>query len=173
VKSWYRSAVPLFEPVFAQLNSAGVRYVVVGGLATVLHGFARLTADVDLALDLEPEALVSAVSALKALGLRPRAPVSLDDFADPATRRRWIEEKGLTVLSLWDPSRPMLEVDVFAENPISFDDLWSRSELVEIRGVGIRIAGIADLIRLKRLAGRPEDFQDIEALEAILAKRGP
>jgi hypothetical protein len=67
----------------------------------------------------------------------------------------------------------MLEVDVFAENPISFASLWSRSELVKVRGVDIRIAGIADLIALKRLAGRPEDLQDIEALEAILARRSP
>ena len=39
----------LFEPLFKTLNDAGVRYVVVGGLAVVLHGHARLTVDVDLA----------------------------------------------------------------------------------------------------------------------------
>ena len=38
----------LFEPLFAALNAGEVRYVVVGGVATVLHGHARLTADVDL-----------------------------------------------------------------------------------------------------------------------------
>jgi hypothetical protein len=42
----------LFEPLFAALNRAEVRYVVVGALATVLHGYARLTADVDLVIDL-------------------------------------------------------------------------------------------------------------------------
>jgi hypothetical protein len=110
--------MPLFEPVFAELDASGARYVVVGGLATVLHGFARLTADIDLALDLEPLALANVISSLKNLGLRPRAPVSLDDFADAEKRAGWIAEKGLTVLSLWDPSRPMLEVDVFADNPI-------------------------------------------------------
>ena len=44
----------LLEPIFVALNDAGVRYVIVGGLATVLHGFARLTHDVDLAVDLVP-----------------------------------------------------------------------------------------------------------------------
>jgi len=44
----------LFEPIFEALNSAQVRYIVVGGVATVLHGFARLTADLDLIVDLQP-----------------------------------------------------------------------------------------------------------------------
>ena len=44
----------LFEPVFAALEMARARYVVVGGLATVLHGFARLTDDIDLVVDLDP-----------------------------------------------------------------------------------------------------------------------
>lgn len=43
--------MPLFEPLFAALEEGDVRYVVVGGLATVLHGHARLTADVDLVID--------------------------------------------------------------------------------------------------------------------------
>ena len=44
----------LFEPIFDALNRARVRYVVVGGFATVLHGHARLTADIDLVIDLSP-----------------------------------------------------------------------------------------------------------------------
>ena len=39
--------MPVFEPIFQTLSAAGVRYVLVGGLATLLHGYARLTADVD------------------------------------------------------------------------------------------------------------------------------
>ncbi len=42
----------LFEPVFRALNDTGARYVVVGGLATVPHGYARVTADADLVVDL-------------------------------------------------------------------------------------------------------------------------
>lgn len=40
-----------FERVFRALTDAGVRHVVVGGFAAVLHGHARLTADIDLVLD--------------------------------------------------------------------------------------------------------------------------
>src|SRR5439155_1529323 len=44
----YSLGVSLFEPLFEALNTAEVRYVVVGGFAVVLHGHARLTADIDL-----------------------------------------------------------------------------------------------------------------------------
>ena len=42
----------LCEPVFRALNATGARYIVGGGLATVLHRSARVTADADLVVDL-------------------------------------------------------------------------------------------------------------------------
>jgi hypothetical protein len=163
----------LFEPVFEALETARARYVVVGGLATVLHGFARLTADIDLIVDLEPSEATKVLSALRGIGLRPRAPVGAYDFADPIVRKGWIDEKGMRVFSLWDPADPLREVDLFVEHPLPFDELWGRSELVELGRNRVRIASIADLIALKRLAGRPQDLQDIEALQAILEQKRP
>jgi hypothetical protein len=161
-----------FEPLFDALEASGARYVVVGGLATVLHGFARLTADVDLVVDLEPDEARKVLAALQAMGLRPRAPVGPYDFADPLTRKSWTDEKGMKVFSLWDPSEPLREVDLFVEHLLPFDGLFARSELVELGASRVRIASIPDLIALKRLAGRPQDLQDIEALEAILESKG-
>ena len=161
----------LFEPLFRELNDSQVRYVVVGGLAVVLHGHARLTADVDLVVDLEPGEAKKAMDALSNLGLRPRAPVQPAQFADPAMRASWIRDKGMQVFSLWDPSNPMREVDVFVQHPIPFEDLWRRSESLDLGTTAVRVAAISDLISLKRLAGRPEDLQDIRALEAIERQR--
>jgi hypothetical protein len=62
--------VSVFESIFEELNNEGVRYVVVGGLAAVLHGHARLTVDVDLIVDLTPEEAARTVSALVSMGLR-------------------------------------------------------------------------------------------------------
>ena len=112
-----------------------------------------------------------AIDALIGLGLRPRAPVDAWGFADPGTRARWAAERGMRVFSLQDPQEPLRIVDLFVENPIDFEELWSRSELVPLSGTTARVASIPDLIRLKQLAGRPEDALDIEALRAILERR--
>ena len=161
----------LFEPIFEALNNNDVRYVVVGGVATVLHGYPRLTADVDLIVDLDPVAALNAMRSLSAMGLRPRAPVSIEAFAESEIRQSWIRDKGMRVFSLWDPSTPLREVDIFVETPIPFADLWSRSEVVNLHSTWVRIASIPDLIYMKGLAGRPEDLQDIEALTAIQEQR--
>jgi hypothetical protein len=161
----------LFEPIFQALNDADVRYVVVGGLATVLHGFARLTADVDLVVDLSPERARRAIDALVGLGFRPRPPVDPLGFADADTRAAWVRDKGMRVFSLWDPANPMREIDLFVEHPIPFDELWRRSELIDLGTTRVRVAAIVDLIALKRLAGRAQDLADIEALEAIRRRR--
>lgn len=157
----------LFEPIFEALNADGVRYVVVGGLATVLHGFARLTADIDLMVDLDPVETRKAIAALTRLGLTPRAPVDPMHFTDPDIREAWVRDKGMRVFSLWDPAQPMREVDLFVENPVDFEEVYARSELVPITRTAVRIASIADLVALKRLAGRRQDLEDIEALLQI------
>jgi len=161
----------LFEPIFRALDTAGVRYVTVGGVAVVLHGYARMTADLDLAVDLAAEPAAAAIEALTAIGFQPRAPVDARDFADASARQRWIEEQGMTVFSMWDPNDPLRSVDLFVANPIDFEDLWANSEVVDLAGTPARIASIPDLIRLKRIAARPLDLDDIQALEGILAER--
>ena len=86
-------------------------------------------------------------------------------------RRAWIEEKGLQVFTLVDPANPMRAVDLFVESPIPFGDLWARAEVMSLTTTLVCVAAIPDLIRLKRLAGRPQDLIDIEALEEILRRR--
>jgi len=161
----------IFEPLFVALNDAGVRYVVVGGLAVVLHGHARLTADVDLVVDLADEQASRAVDTLGRMGLRPRIPVNARDFADRSIRAVWIRERGMQVFSMFDPANPLRAVDLFVEHPIPFEDLWERSEMLALRDTTVRVASIPDLIRLKRLAGRPEDHADIARLEAIVTRK--
>ncbi len=158
--------------ILSDLNSAGVRYVVVGGVAVVLHGHLRFTADLDLVISLDRANVLAAMRVLEALGFRPRPPVPAEQFADPETRASWIREKGMTVFSLWSPAYPGTDVDIFAEEPIPFEDLSARSKRVEIPPLTVPIASIPDLIAMKRAAGRPVDRDDISALEQIALSLG-
>ena len=61
----------------------------------------------------------------------------------------------------------MRAVDLFVDHPIPFEELWSRSNEMQLQDTSVRVAAIPDLIRMKRLAGRPQDQIDIEQLETI------
>ena len=83
------------EAIVGALNGANVRYLIAGGLAVVAHGYVRFTADLGLIVDLDPANVTRAMTTLTSLGYRPRAPVWLDKFADPAKRAQWARDKGL------------------------------------------------------------------------------
>ena len=161
----------LFTELFAALNRRGCRYVIVGGLAAVLHGYGRFTADIDLAIDLERQEAAKVLRTLTELGMRPRPPVDIAEFLSPEARRQWKTQKHMIVFSLYHPDKPMLSVDLFIENPIAFSDLWERAETMMVDGASLRVAGIDDLIRLKEIAARPQDLRDIQYLRKIRQKK--
>ena len=161
----------IFEPLLAALVASGSRFVVVGGVAVVLHGHPRFTADLDVALDLTADDPRRAVDALTAVGLAPLMPVEARDFADPDIRAQWVATQNLVVFSLADPDDPFRRVDIFAEDQIPFEDLWARSKPVRLGSISVRVAAIDDLIAMKRATGRTQDLADVEALERIKAQR--
>ena len=81
-------------------------------------------------------------------------------------------DKHMRVLTFLDPANPTLLVDCSAEDLIPFDELWSRAEMLPVGPIAVRVASIADLIALKRLANRPQDLHDIAELTEILRRRG-
>jgi predicted nucleotidyltransferase len=155
------------EQVLAELEADQVRYLVVGGVAVVLHGHLRTTADLDLVVGLAPDNARRAITALQRLGFRPRAPVPAELFADPAVRRSWIEEKGLTVFSLWSERLPEVEVDLFVAEPFDFEEAYARALRVPLDTITATVVGLQDLIALKEASGRPVDAADVDALRAL------
>lgn len=160
-----------FEIIFRALEGACARYLIVGGVAVVLHGHARFTADLDLFVALDAHNVRLTLTALEGLGYRPRAPVLAEQFADATLRRQWVESKGMTVFSLASSAHPLTEVDLFVEEPIPFVEAFSRACFVDLGGMSVPVIGMADLIELKRRAGRPRDREDIEALHALAPRR--
>lgn len=160
------------EALIQALNASRVRYLIVGGLAVVAHGYVRFTADVDMVLDLNEENLRKAMTALTALGYRPRAPVALDDFVDATRRESWVREKGLTVFSLYSPEHLATEVDLFVQSPFNFAEAYARAARIEVaKGVPATFVGLEDLIALKRQVGRPQDALDVQQLNALRKDR--
>ncbi|HKY33922.1 MAG TPA: hypothetical protein VJV23_15435 [Candidatus Polarisedimenticolia bacterium] len=155
------------ERVIEALEAAGVRYLIVGGVAVVLHGYLRTTADLDLVIQLDPPNALRAAAALTALGYRPRAPVALEEFARAEARGAWARDKQMTVFSLWDPATPTFEIDLFVTEPFDFDAVHGRAVRVRLDRTEAMVIALDDLIALKRASGRPRDLEDIEALEAL------
>ena len=154
-----------YRDTFSALGQAGIRYLVVGGVAVVLHGFVRATADLDLIVDLERENLLRFLELLDGRGYRPRVPVAMRDFADQSKRESWVRDKGMKVFSVFHPTRAGELIDIFVAEPFPFLEAYARRRSVDAGGVTVSVASLADLIALKRAAGRPQDLEDLRALE--------
>lgn len=156
----------LYEELFRGLAAAGIRYVVVGGVALVLHGVVRFTADLDL-LALDPENLEPFLAAVEDLGYKPKLPLRAKAFADPQMRAEWKEMRGMQVFTFYHPQRPVELVDVFIDEPIDFAAVERDKRIFTARGVEIPAISISHLKQLKTLSGRPQDLADIQALEDL------
>jgi predicted nucleotidyltransferase len=141
--------------VCATLNSAGAHYLVMGGIACILHGHVRATTDVDILIERTVENAARVLEALSQVGY---------GFA-----REWLPEeiirKPITLIGD-DPA-----VDIFTVAwSVKYADAVARSTTVEIEGVTIPLLGLEDLIATKR-TGRPQDTADLEVLQDILRLR--
>ncbi|RMG41103.1 MAG: hypothetical protein D6719_09235 [Candidatus Dadabacteria bacterium] len=161
----------MFSHIFRALNDAGIDYLVVGGLAVVLHGYARITRDVDLMIGLDHKNCEQAIKVFESLGYYPRLPVNAFDFADSEIRKKWLENKNMKVMTFISKENPLVEIDVFAELPHDFPDMLKRAESKTLEGILVPVASIDDIITLKESAGRAKDLEDIEALKIIKKNR--
>ena len=156
-----------YEKVFRTLQKSNIRYAVAGGVALVLHGVVRFTADLDLIVDLELKNLKHFIQIMNELGYQPRNPVKAENLLDAATRDRWKREKSMEVFSFVDPVQPMTLIDVFIEEKIPFDEVMKDLVHITAKGITIPVVSLPHLKRLKKAAGRPQDLADIEAIESL------
>ncbi len=157
----------LLAELFASLNEAGVEYLVAGGVAVNLYGIQRSTGDVDIVLGLDEGNVRKFLAVAGRLGLKPTAPVGVEEFADREKRAMWVLEKGMKVFSLSHGRKPFFQVDVLVEEPFPFVEVYSRRKKFEAEGVEIPVVPIADLISMKEATGRPQDEADVFYLKEI------
>ncbi|MEM6393843.1 MAG: hypothetical protein AAF797_13805 [Planctomycetota bacterium] len=164
-----RYSLENFTEVFRLLNEHGVEHVLCGGFACFLHGVSRVTQDLDICIRLEDENVRAFVEVAKKLGLQTRISEPVDALADPLRRKAWREEKHAVVVSLNTPER-LLQVDVFLEYPVSFDELAADMKSVDIAGTRVNISSIEHLIRAKESIDPPRknDLFDLQELRRLL-----
>lgn len=151
----------ILEKICGALRNAGVRYAIVGGHAVALHGVVRGTLDIDVVVRWTRTTLVRAEAALKAIGMVSRLPVTAREVYD--FRDEYVRNRNLTAWNFYNPDDPLEQVDI-----IMTDDLaGKRTKAVALPTGPVRVLSVTDLIAMKRRSGRPQDLQDVRALEKL------
>ncbi len=148
------SDFPLLR-VCTLLKSHAVRYIIVGAQASILHGYVRDTADVDV---LVPEDLANHARLIAALS-------ELEDHAAAElTPQDFVEN---VVVKIADE----VEVDVSTRAwKVTYDEAAPTAERVTIDGVEIIYADLPTLIRSKETY-RDQDRVDVAHLSELLRRK--
>ena len=149
------------ERVCEALNQSRVRYVLVGGYAVSLHGAIRGTLDIDVALRWTKHDLVKAEDALLKMGLVSRLPVTALDVFE--YRDEYIRNRNLIAWNFHNPADPSELLDII----INFDAKGKRATYKQLSTMSVPVLNIRDLIDMKKASGRPQDIEDIKALEKL------
>jgi len=121
-----------------------------------------------MVLALNKENLYKFIEVAKALGLKPKIPVKLDDLSDGQKRKEWAETKNMTVFSLYDPKNPFLILDVFIREPFDFEKVYKLRAKLNFENTTISVVPIKELITMKEKTGRPQDEADAFHLKKIM-----
>ncbi|MFA7281911.1 MAG: nucleotidyl transferase AbiEii/AbiGii toxin family protein [Sterolibacterium sp.] len=163
-------AMSMFD-LIRSLSNADIDFVLVGGLAVALHGYQRVTMDVDVVLAMTPENLRRFIDCAKAAGLRPVIPVPIDALADPDRIEQWHREKGMLAFALRGPDMMATVIDVLVRPVVSFAELKRDAVMAPVGTLTIPIASIEHLIAMKTGTGRSKDAIDIEELRKLQAPK--
>jgi hypothetical protein len=162
VASW-----PEFSPteLLRRLTVGCVDFVVIGGIAMVAHGSARLTQDLDISYATDTPNLEALGTVLVDLGAQLRGVEDDVPFVHDAPALRRIQ-----LLTLDTAAGPL---DLLVDPPGAprYATLRRRADRVEIDGYRVLVASIDDLLAMKATANRTKDQLDVEELEAIKGRR--
>jgi len=154
-----------FARLLTVLARANAEFILVGGVAAVAHGAARLTQDVDIVYQRAPANIERIVDALRPFNPYPRgAPPGLPFLWDRQT-----VERGLNFTLTTQAG----DIDLFGHvtGGGTFDDLRPHTLELHLYGVQVLCLDLETLIEVKRAAGRPKDYEAIAELEAIRKER--
>lgn len=148
---------PSFEKFLVKLLSDEVKFIVVGGLAVTLNGYVRLTEDVDILIDLDPENVEKLIRSLSEIGEGFGGQLTPDDLNLDPGAIRIIEETE------------SLQVDIFTSlSGLTYQDLKDSAEQATLRGRAFQYASKSQLIAIKSPSVREKDQLDVMALKQLM-----
>lgn len=138
------------------LNEAGVLYIMIGGVATNLHGFQRTTDDIDVWIK---DTGVNRTNLRKALKKYSQIDYYMLETIQIIP--------GWTNFSLNNGFRLDLMIDVKGLEGFGFDECLKKASIAEINDIKVPFLHINHLIESKKAANRPKDQVDLIYLEKI------
>jgi predicted nucleotidyltransferase len=139
------------------LNGKNVKYVLVGGLAVLMHGHFRTTKDMDIYYEGSKENGKKLLECLDEFGFG-FLKLSLDDILD---------KDGYIKLG-----REPVRIDLFCDLPgVEFDEVYRDAITIEDEDLKIKVIHVNHLITNKLKAGRLQDLDDVKKLTKIIEKK--
>jgi len=146
--------------LLATLCRHQVDFTIIGGVAVQVHGHRRTTKDLDVIAAPDHGNLTRLTAALVELHARPRdipgaGPPTAEQLSTAAIVAPLTTRHGELHILRDVPGAP------------AYEDLRARAFVIELNGIPLAVAGLDDVIAMKRASGRPADVRDIAVLTAI------
>lgn len=154
--------------IAATLNRHGVRYVVIGGFAAVLHGLARTTEDLDITPAPDPDNLSKLSDALRELDARLLAPGAEEPIGWPWSGEAFSQFTTLTTRTNAGDLDICLRPDAPGGRQFHYDELARNALVIELPP-DIPVAALEDVIASKEASNRDKDRATLPELKDLLA----
>lgn len=138
------------KDVFRSFQKHEVKYLIIGGIASVLHGVPRATFDLDILVEATTDNASHLLDALLEAGLGTASLTNVEEFLS----------NEITIF------QDRVRIDVQLSTPgLNFQTAWKRKEIMEYQGQVFYVVSKKDLISSKQAAGRDIDLEDVRLLE--------
>ena len=183
-----------YEEVFRSFNKAKVDYVVLGGVAAVLYGVHRTTMDLDILIDMTSSNIDKFWNILHKMGYRPKVAVTVEDFKKEENRKFWqkernmpffakyllclaspgyppklntkvIQRRRMQVFSFVHPKDNLKMIDIFLKDNLKYNQV--KKEFIRLGRIKVPVLSMAQLKKLKKIAGRNKDLADLDDLRRL------
>jgi hypothetical protein len=141
-----------FRDFLKVCNERNVEYILVGGMAVILHGYVRTTGDMDVWVNRTKENYQKIAEAFSDFGM------SLFDM----TESNFLSDR----FDVWSFGVSPVKIELLTTvKGLNFDEAFKNAQFYTEEGISIRFLHLNNLIQSKRASGRHKDLDDIDQLD--------